>query len=118
MLGVLTGQAALAEADGFIVQGDLLYLVAGLLSAADKLVRQGVGVAALAGAGGDHQNMFAHCISSSLMVRITFAGTPLTMVFSGTSLVTTAPAATMAPSPMVTPGRMVALEPIQTRLPM
>ena len=46
------------------------------------------------------------------------AGTPATMVAGGTSRVTTAPAATMALSPMVTPARTVALEPIQTRLPM
>ena len=34
---------------------------------------------------------------------IIFAGTPPTIVLGATSLVTTAPAATMAPSPMVTP---------------
>ena len=35
-----------------------------------------------------------------------FAGTPPTTVFSGTSIVTTAPAAITAPSPMVTPGSL------------
>ena len=45
------------------------------------------------------------------------AGTPPTMVSAGTSLVTTAPAATTALSPMVTPCRMVALEPTHTFLP-
>ncbi len=45
---------------------------------------------------------------------ITLAGTPPTMVFGSTSFVTTAPAATTAPSPMVTPARTVALAPIQT----
>ena len=39
---------------------------------------------------------------------ITFAGTPPTMVLGATSLVTTAPAATTAPSPMVTPAKTVA----------
>lgn len=46
------------------------------------------------------------------------AGTPPATVLHGTSLVTTAPAATTAPSPMVTPGQTVALDPIHTRLPM
>ena len=45
------------------------------------------------------------------------AGTPPTMVFGSTSLVTTAPAAMMAPSPTVTPERIVALDPIQTSFP-
>ena len=43
-----------------------------------------------------------------------FAGTPPTTVFASTSFVTTAPAATIAPSPIVTPGNIVALEPIHT----
>src|SRR5690606_19248649 len=42
------------------------------------------------------------------------AGTPATVAWAGTSLVTTAPAPTRAPSPMVMPGRMVALEPMET----
>lgn len=46
------------------------------------------------------------------MVLITFAGTPPTTVLAGTSLLTTAPAATMAFSPTVTPGKMVAPAPI------
>ena len=40
---------------------------------------------------------------------ITFAGIPPTIDKAGTSLVTTAPAATTAPSPIVTPGRIIAL---------
>lgn len=40
------------------------------------------------------------------------AGTPATMTLSGTSFVTTVPAATMAFSPTVTPGRMIAPAPI------
>lgn len=48
---------------------------------------------------------------------MTRAGTPPTIVFSGTSFVTTAPAPTTALSPMVTPCRMVELEPTQTFLP-
>ena len=42
------------------------------------------------------------------MVLMTFAGTPPTKVLSGTSFVTTAPAATTAFRPIVTPGQMVA----------
>ena len=45
------------------------------------------------------------------------AGMPPTIVLSGTSLETTAPAATTALSPMVTPCRIVAFEPIQTFRP-
>ena len=41
-----------------------------------------------------------------------FAGTPPTIVFGGTSAVTTAPAATTEFSPMVTPGNIVAAAPI------
>ena len=42
-----------------------------------------------------------------------FAGTPLIIVFGGTSVVTTAPAATIEFSPTVTPGSIVAPTPIQ-----
>ena len=52
-----------------------------------------------------------------LIIRITLAGTPATMAFAGTSLVTTAPAAIMALSPTVTPGTTVAWAPIQTFFP-
>ena len=45
------------------------------------------------------------------------AGTPPTMVFASTSFATTAPAATTALSPMVTPRRIVAFEPTQTFRP-
>lgn len=44
---------------------------------------------------------------------MTRAGIPATMVFAGISLVTTAPAATIAFLPTVTPGKMVALAPSQ-----
>lgn len=47
------------------------------------------------------------------MVLMTFAGTPPTKVLSGTSSVTTAPAATTAFRPIVTPGQMVAPMQIQ-----
>lgn len=46
--------------------------------------------------------------------RIWRAGFPKTSVFGGTSDITTAPAATMLPSPMVTPGMIMAARPIQT----
>ena len=51
------------------------------------------------------------------MVLISFAGTPPTTVIFGTSFVTTAPAAITAQLPIVTPGKTVAFEPIQTFLP-
>ena len=51
------------------------------------------------------------------MRRIIRAGTPPTIVRGSTSCVTTAPAATTAPSPMVTPCRIVAFDPIQTLRP-
>src|SRR5688500_9761621 len=40
------------------------------------------------------------------------AGLPTTIAYGGTSRVTTAPAPTIAPRPMVTPGRIVAFAPI------
>lgn len=42
------------------------------------------------------------------------AGLPATIVFGGTFAITTAPPATMLPSPTVTPGMIIALWPIQT----
>jgi len=48
---------------------------------------------------------------------MSLAGMPPTIVFGATSFVTTAPAATTAPSPMVTPASTVALAPIHTFLP-
>ena len=50
--------------------------------------------------------------SFSARVRITLAGLPNTTVLAGTSFVTTDPAPTNAPSPMVNPGRIVAFEPM------
>jgi len=44
------------------------------------------------------------------------AGLPATMALDGTSLVSTEFAPTIAPSPIVTPGRIVALSPIHTLL--
>ena len=46
------------------------------------------------------------------------AGTPPTTQLSGTSRVTTAPAAITALLPMVTPGKMVQFPPIHTSRPM
>ena len=45
------------------------------------------------------------------------AGLPATNTFDGTSLLTTEPAATITQSPIVTPGKMMALAPIQQSLP-
>ena len=50
-------------------------------------------------------------------IRNTRAGTPPTTAFAGTSLVTTAPAPTIALSPTVTPRRIWAPWPIHTLLP-
>src|SRR3989338_11699930 len=49
------------------------------------------------------------------MDLIFLAGTPPTKVNSSTSSTTTAPAATTAPLPMVTPGRIVARAPIHAK---
>lgn len=49
----------------------------------------------------------------SLIPLIMLAGVPATTMLSGTSLVTTEPAATIAFSPIVTPARTVALAPNQ-----
>ena len=57
-------------------------------------------------------------LKSGLEPRITTAGTPPTSVFGGTERVTTAPAATTAPSPMVTPLKMTTRAPIQAPSPM
>ena len=46
-----------------------------------------------------------------------FVGIPATTMFAGTSFVTTAPTATTELFPMVTPGSMVALDPIYTFSP-
>src|SRR5699024_7538230 len=57
-------------------------------------------------------------ISSSNRPRIGFAGTPPTIVYGGTSRVTTAWAATTAPSPMEMPCPKVTSAPTHTSLPM
>ena len=48
---------------------------------------------------------------------ITLAGTPPTIAYGGTSLTTTAPAATQAPLPICTPPFIRTCEPIHTSLP-
>ena len=52
------------------------------------------------------------------MGMMNLAGMPPTSVRGLTSLVTTAPAAIIAPLPMVTPGVMVTFAPIHTSSPM
>jgi hypothetical protein len=49
---------------------------------------------------------------------ITFAGEPTAIEKLGISLVTTEPAPTVVPWPMVTPGKMTVFPPIQQSLPM
>lgn len=56
-------------------------------------------------------------ISQSSILLINRAGMPPTTVLAATSLFTTAPAPMTALSPIVTPCRMVALEPTHTFLP-
>src|SRR6266516_75755 len=50
--------------------------------------------------------------SSSVKTLIILAGFPATIVHGGTCLVTTLPAPTMAPSPIITPFRIIARVPI------
>ncbi|KAI9302396.1 hypothetical protein BJ944DRAFT_270003 [Cunninghamella echinulata] len=45
------------------------------------------------------------------------AGTPATKTLSGTSFVTIAPAATVTPLPILTPGQIMTLPPIQQSFP-
>lgn len=52
-------------------------------------------------------------LSSLFLSPITLAGIPATIVYGATSCVTTAPAATTAPSPMCTLWRIMVCEPIQ-----
>src|SRR5262249_14018181 len=59
------------------------------------------------------QARLAAPLNSVEVVPMTAAGTPATIACAGTSFVTTAPAPTSAPSPMVTPARIVALLPIE-----
>lgn len=54
------------------------------------------------------------CLPGYFISFMNLAGTPPTIVFRGTLFDTTAPAATIAFSPIVTPARIVELEPIQT----
>ena len=55
--------------------------------------------------------------SYSTIDLMNWAGTPAATVFASKSLVTTAQAPMTTLSPMVTPCRIVALEPIHTFLP-
>ena len=52
-----------------------------------------------------------------LSIRFTTAGFPATKVSGGTSFVTTLPAATMALSPIVTPGQITTPPPIHQSSP-
>ena len=54
---------------------------------------------------------FAQSTSSGPNSRTTRAGTPATIVYGGTSAVTTLPAPTIANSPTVTPARIVLRRP-------
>lgn len=56
-------------------------------------------------------------LSCSSISRTTFAGFPATTCQGGTSRVTTEPAPTIAPSPIVTPFRMIERAPIQAPRP-
>ena len=66
-----------------------------------------------------HHLIFNRKLISSLLKRylIILAGTPATMEKGGTSLVTTACANTIAPSPIVTPAKIEAPNPIQQSFP-
>ncbi|KAI3584311.1 hypothetical protein IWW34DRAFT_800325 [Fusarium oxysporum f. sp. albedinis] len=58
-------------------------------------------------------NAIGSHVDALFKLRINLAGTPPTNVSASTSLITTAPAATVAPLPIVTPGKIVARAPIQ-----
>ena len=60
---------------------------------------------------------FSSGLKSGVMYLMNLAGTPPTTVLASTSFETTAPAATTALSPIVTPCNMVACAPIQTPFP-
>jgi lysophospholipase L1-like esterase len=66
----------------------------------------------------DHSNSgggpIAYAVAPDSRTPTGFAGTPATTVIGATSFVTTDPTATTAPRPTVTPGRMVARDPIHT----
>ncbi len=89
-------------------------------------VRHGVGhggdrgfVGTVAGSKGDDAGYAAHRLPSpGSRRRMTLAGTPAARLSAGTSEVTTEPSAITLPSPMVTPGKMVAPVQIQTSSPM
>ena len=51
---------------------------------------------------------------ATVSLRMRRAGFPATMVLGGTSIITTAPVVTILSRPMVTPGIIIALRPIQT----
>ena len=59
-------------------------------------------------------NLFFVFQNSSTRFFMNFAGLPPTTVQGSTFFVTTAPAAIIAPSPIVTPGRTIARAPIHT----
>jgi hypothetical protein len=67
---------------------------------------------ALAAQAGVRDNQLGHDAPTPLR-RTTLAGTPAATLFGGMSLVTTAPAAMIAPSPMVTPATTTTLTPSQ-----
>src|SRR5690606_25589836 len=66
-----------------------------------------------------HQATFSRrsTVFSSYCMFTILAGLPATTAYGGTSCVTTDFAATMAPSPILMPGRITASMPIQTSLP-
>lgn len=61
--------------------------------------------------------LYNFLLPQSVLLTI-LAGFPATTEKSGTSFVTTLPAPTMAPFPIVTSFRMMALKPIQASSPM
>jgi hypothetical protein len=63
-----------------------------------------------------YKGILSFIAQALFIIRILFAGMPPTTVLSGTSFETTAPAATIAFSPTVTPGKTTTPAPIQTFL--
>ena len=63
----------------------------------------------------EKSNSINFCIiADENLYFIILAGFPPTIAYGGTSFVTTAPAAIIAPFPMVTPEHIIAPNPIQT----
>jgi len=91
----------LSGADGYVLQPEIVRFEQGALASEFRI-----------------RNKFHRLSCYSFLIDLmSRAGIPPTTVFAATSFVTTAPAATTALSPTVTPERIVAFDPTQTFFP-